>query len=107
MNKCENITLQIKSCVSGLEIMNCKNVTVIVKEKTPSISVDKTERAKIIINDSNLETDIVSCKASELNVYIENQKGEESKAYLISDQLITKWNPKSKKFETAVYDKFL
>jgi len=87
--------------------MNCKNVTVIVREKTPSISVDKTEKAKIILNENYLETDIVSCKASELNIFYESDKGEESKAYLVSDQLITKWNPKSKKFETSVYDTFL
>lgn len=54
-----------------------------------------------------MDCDIVSSKANELNIAYENSNGDESKDYLISDQLITKWNPKSKKFETSVYDKFL
>ena len=44
--------------------MNGKNLTVIIKEKIPSISVDKCERVKLILNENNLDTDIVSCKAS-------------------------------------------
>lgn len=103
LSKCENVTLTVKGCVSGVEIMNSKNITVIIKEKSPSISVDKCERVNILLNDSNADMDIVSCRASELNVSV----GEDSKQHLISDQLITKWNPKSNRFETKVYDKFL
>ena len=84
--------------MSGLELMNSKNLTLVVREKTPSISVDKSERVNLLLNDHNIDTDIVSCKASELNVTGLDSKGEESKPHLISDQLITKWNPKTKKF---------
>lgn len=101
--KCENAILTVKGCVSGVEIMNSKNISIIIKEKSPSISVDNCERVNILLNDSNADIDIVSFRASELNVSI----GEDSKQHLISEQLITKWNPKVNKFETKVYDKFL
>ena len=79
--------------------MNSKNVSVVIKEKTPSISVDKSQKVNLLINESNIDnTDIVSCRAQELNVSIEKSHGEETKQHLISDQLITKWNPKSGKF---------
>lgn len=107
LNKCENITLSVKSCVSGVELMNSKNLTVVIKEKTPSVSVDKCDRVNLLLNEINIETDIVSCRASELNVSFEKSNGEESKPQLISDQLITKWNAHAQKFETKVYDKFL
>ena len=87
--------------------MNCKNVTAVVKEKTPSISVDKCDKVTLVLNENNVDTDIVSCKANELNVSVEKSTGEDSKLHLISDQLITKWNAGTKKFETKVYDKFL
>lgn len=51
-----------------------------------------------MLNENNIDADIVSCKASELNVTYEKANGEQSKAHLISDQLITKWNPKTNKF---------
>ena len=107
LNKCENIKLTVKSCVSGVEVMNCKSVTVTIKEKTPSVSVDKCDKVTLVLNENNIDTDIVSCKANELNVSVEKTTGEDSKMHLISDQLITKWNAGTKKFETKIYDKFL
>jgi hypothetical protein len=87
--------------------MNSKNLTVVIKEKTPSVSVDKCDGVNLLLNEINIDTDIVSCRASELNVSFDKSNGEESKPQLISDQLITKWNVKTQKFETKVYDKFL
>jgi adenylyl cyclase-associated protein len=75
VNKCESIVLLIKSCISGIEVMNCKDVQIFVKEKTPSVSVDKTERCRVILNENNLECDIVSSKASELNISYEKSDG--------------------------------
>lgn len=64
MSKCEKVVLKIKSCVSGVEIVGSKDVTVIVGEKTPSISVDTSQIVKIILNEQNLDCDVVSSKAS-------------------------------------------
>lgn len=77
--------------------MNCNNVQLIVKGQTPSISVDKTEKATITLNEDNLATDIVSSKTSELNIYYEKDE-KTSKGYFVGEQVITTWNPASKKF---------
>lgn len=42
-----------------------------------------------------------------MTVSYEKSDGNESKAFTVGEQLITKWNAKSGKFETAIYDKFL
>ena len=49
----------------------------------------------------------MSSKASQVTVAYEKSDGNESKAFTVGEQLITKWNPTSGKFETAIYDKFL
>jgi hypothetical protein len=49
----------------------------------------------------------VSSKASQVTVAYEKIDGNESKAFTVGEQLITKWNAKSGKFESAIYDKFL
>jgi hypothetical protein len=50
ITKCEKIIVKIKNCVSGVEIIGCKDVTVIVSERTPSISVDTSQVVKVILN---------------------------------------------------------
>lgn len=42
MNICSDVTLIVNSCLSGVEVMNCKNLKVIMKGKIPSISIDKS-----------------------------------------------------------------
>lgn len=88
-------------------MVHCKNVKVYVHEKTPSISADASESINVILNEANLDCDIVSSKTSELTVAYRKEDGSESKAVLVSSQLVTKWDADSKQFKTAVYDKFL
>ena len=97
----------MKSCISGVEVVNCKNVKIYVHEKTPSISADTSESVNIVLSEDNLQCDIVSSKTSELTVAYRKEDGSQSKAELVSSQLVTKWDPESKKFITKVYDKFL
>lgn len=54
-----------------------------------------------------MDCDIVSSKASQVTVSYEKSDGNESKAFTVGEQLITKWNATSGKFETTIYDKFL
>lgn len=107
ISHCDNIEVQMTSCVSGVEIINSKNVKVHVREKTPSISADTSESVNIVLNEEHLECDIVSSKTSELTVAFSKGEGNESKAVLVSSQLLTKWDPSTKQFKTSVYDKFL
>ena len=107
MNKSKNVTLVVFNCVSGVDIMNCENVKIYIKGMVPSIAVDKCQKVRIILNEKNLGVDIVSSKVTELQIAYEKMDGNESKDHPVSEQLITKWNPASKKFETHIYDKFL
>jgi DNA-dependent RNA polymerase auxiliary subunit epsilon len=93
--------------VSGVEIVNCSNVTLVVHERTPSISIDSSHTVRITINEQHMECEIVSSKASQVTISYEKQDGNESKAFTVGEQLITKWNASKGKFETAIYDKFL
>lgn len=107
ISHCEDIVLEMKSCLSGVEIINSKRVKVYVRERSPSISADTSESVSIILNEENLQCEIVSFKTSELTVAYTKGDGNESKATSVSAQLVTKWDPNSKQFKTAVYDKFL
>jgi hypothetical protein len=107
ISRCEEVILEMGSCVSGIEIVHCKGVRVYVHDKTPSVTVDSSEGVSLVLNEQNLECDIVSSKASELTVAYRSGDGSESKAVPVSSQLVTKWDPALKEFKTTVYDKFL
>ncbi len=87
--------------------MNSKNISVLVHERTPSISVDSSNTVKVVLNENHLECDIVSSKASQLTIAYEKGEGNESKPFTVGEQLITKWDANTKTFHTGVYDKFL
>lgn len=107
ISKCEEVTLDIKSCISGIEVINSKGVKIFIRERIPSFSADKCESVSLILNEENLECDIISSKTSELSVSYRKGDGNESKAHPVSSQLLTKWDPVSKQFKTTVYDQFL
>ena len=107
ISKCEEVILEMNSCISGVEVINCKGVRVYIHEKTPSISADASESVAVVLNEDNLECDIVSSKTTELTVSYRKSDKSESKAVPVSSQLVTKWDPESKQFKTSVYDKFL
>ena len=100
ISKCEDVILEMKSCISGIEVINCKKVRIYVHEKTPSISADTSEGVAIILNENNLECDIVSSKTSELTIAYRKADQSESKAVAVSSQLVTKWDAESKTFKT-------
>ena len=93
VNKCEDVVLEMKSCVSGVEVINCKNVRVYVHEKAPSISADASEGVAIILNENHLDCDVVSSKTSEMTISYRKADQSESKAVAVSSQLVTKWDP--------------
>jgi adenylyl cyclase-associated protein len=106
MNNCANVTLVVNSCVSGVEVMNGEGLEIRVTGHSPSVSIDKCQRVRVVLNEDFMNTDIVTAKISEVNVTYE-KNGNEAKAAMIPEQLITKWNPAKRKFDTVVYDKFM
>jgi adenylyl cyclase-associated protein len=106
MNNCVNVALEVQHCVSGVEVMNGEGLEVRIKGHSPSISIDKCQRVRVVLNEDFMNTDIVTSKVSEVNVSFE-KNGNEAKDTMIAEQLITKWNPNKRKFETVVYDQFM
>ena len=51
INRCEDVILEMKACVSGVEVVHCKNVKIYVHDKTPSISADASESVNIVLNE--------------------------------------------------------
>lgn len=50
MNKSSNVVLVANTCVSGIEVMNGENIQIYIKNHTPSISVDKCQKVKVVLN---------------------------------------------------------
>lgn len=68
ISKCDKLKILVKDCVSGVEIMGAKNVELKVLGWCPSISVDSSQDVRIILHGENKNTDILSCKTSQLIV---------------------------------------
>lgn len=50
LTKSEKATIEVKDCVSGVEIMSCKSVELKVLGWCPSINVDSCQDVRIILN---------------------------------------------------------
>lgn len=114
VSRCEKLQLILKDCISGVEIMNSKNVDLHVLGWCPSIAVDASQAVAIVLNGDNKNTDIVSSKTNQLNIAYTLPENEQSvtawlmqKDFPVCEQFITRWNDKLQKFETKVYDQFM
>jgi hypothetical protein len=68
ISKSDKLKVVVKDCVSGVEIMGSKNIELRVLGWCPSISVDGSQDIRIILNGENKNTDVLSCKSSQLVV---------------------------------------
>lgn len=50
MNNSSNIVLVVGSCVSGVEVMNGENIQVYIKGASPSLSIDKCQKVRVVLN---------------------------------------------------------
>lgn len=66
----KDLVISIESCVCGVEIVNCSNVTIrCAQQQVPSISVDKTTGAHImLLSDAALDSQVVWCDAKDLKL---------------------------------------
>lgn len=65
-----DLVISIEGCVCGVEIVNCSNVTIkCAQQRVPSISVDKTTGAHImLLSDAALDSQVVWCDAKDLRL---------------------------------------
>jgi len=50
VSKCQAVIIEVKSCISGVEVVGCKDVSIFVHEKTPSISIDNSQTVRLVLN---------------------------------------------------------
>ena len=98
MNMCNDVALIVNSCISGVEIMNGSDIIVFIKGNAPSVSVEKCKKVRVLLNEQNLGCDVVTSKVSEFSVSYKKENGDEAKDFVVSEQLITSWNPAKKNF---------
>jgi len=68
--------------------------------------VDTCESVRLTLP-KGLETNVVSSKVTGLNINYLNEQGEYENDFPVTDQFITAWDPKAKKFVTKPMDLFL
>lgn len=51
MNQCKTVTLVVASSISGVEVMNGENIKVYVRGHTPSVSIDKCEKVRVVLSE--------------------------------------------------------
>lgn len=64
MNNSSSVILSVNTCVSGVEVMNGSDIQIFIRGQNPSISVDKCQKVKIILNEAFMNTDIVTSKVT-------------------------------------------
>jgi len=106
LNKCQKVYLIFKNTISNVDIMHSKSIEVWSQEACPSMLVDTCESVRLTLP-KGLETNVVSSKVTGLNINYLNEQGEYENDFPVTDQFITAWDPKAKKFVTKPMDLFL
>ncbi|KAK1443075.1 hypothetical protein BgAZ_305930 [Babesia gibsoni] len=68
---CKGVEIDMKSCISGMELTNSEGVKVRVKGMLPSAAIDKCQTVAFWINKVNAEMIMfTSCKSGDMNVNV-------------------------------------
>lgn len=99
IDNCKKTGVVFDGCVSTCEIVNSQSIKAQVKESVPTVSIDKTAGAQIILNPNSMETEIVSGTSSEMNVSwfpdgadadpVEHPLPEQFKTKIVDNKLVT------------------
>jgi len=106
LSNCKRITIMFDEVVSTVEAVRCENLTIQCTIHAPSVSLDNCQYVKLYLA-TNVETDIVSTKVTELNVSYIEKDDEYAKETPITEQFITRWDPKVKRFVTKPLELFM
>lgn len=67
-NASENITIEITKLTQGVYIGNCRNTTITIKGKPKSVTVDKSFRTTVIVEEFLSTVEIVNCDRAQVNI---------------------------------------
>jgi len=98
IDNCKKTGIVIDSVVSAVDIVNAKSVQLQIREKAPTVSIDKTDGCLLYLSKECGEVvEIFSSKSSEMNVMYEKGDDwteipipEQFKTKLVNGELITK-----------------
>jgi len=96
VDSCKKVAVVFESVLSSIEFINCQSVQMQVTGSVPTISIDKTDGCQMFLSKDSLGVEIVTAKASEMNVaipdgedYVEQPIPEQFKTVLSGTKLVT------------------
>lgn len=110
--KAKNITISgcvktgvvFDNCVTTIELINCKQVSVQAIEKAGTFTVDKCERTSIYLAEKSLDEGeclVYTTQSTSTNVYQQTEDGEDMVEYGVPEQLLSNFKME-KDTETSV-----
>lgn len=98
--KCKNITLSgcvdvgcvFDSCVTTVEVINCKKTSVQAVEDAGTFTVDKSDRTKIFLAEGSLDKNqvlVYTTQSMSTNVYQATEDGEDQIEYAVPEQILS------------------
>jgi len=106
VDSCKKLTVQFTQVVSMFEAVNSERLTVIVTENVPSVAIDKTDGASIILNASSVKSppQIITSKVSELNLVVPGKTEEDDPIELpLPEQYLTIYEKGKLKTEAVAH----
>jgi len=68
IDACHNVTILVQGALSGMEVVNSKRMKLQVKDKLPSVAIDKTDGCVVGLPWASRDAVITTSKSSEMNV---------------------------------------
>lgn len=68
LDQCSNVTLLLQGALSGMEVVNSKRMKLQIKERVPSVAIDKTDGCVVGLPWTSRDCVITTSKSSEMNV---------------------------------------
>ncbi|XP_054014061.1 adenylyl cyclase-associated protein 2 isoform X1 [Hylaeus anthracinus] len=91
MDSCRKSSIVFDSVVSSIEFVNCQSVQMQVREKVPTISIDKTDGCQMYLNSESVDVELFSSKSSELNFMV--PESGSYREYAVPEQFKTTITP--------------
>lgn len=76
LDGCKKTQLYLDTAFASMEVVNCQRIQVHVRERVPSVAIDKTDGIAVYLAATSMDTEITASKSSEMNVNFPGPDGE-------------------------------
>jgi len=104
VDSCVKCDVIIQEVISTVEVVNCKSVTLWLQDKTPSVAVDKTQSARVVLSKKAFDVapEIYTSNVTAMNIEIPGVDEKADNVELpVPEQFLTRINPKTRTVETT------